>query len=131
ACQLADALCEAAQWRDRRTPTWATQYPPDNHISSRSISTGGAGILLALAELAAEFGDKHYFDALKEGATWLANAPPLPGEPLAGLYTGEAGVAVAVLRVGQVLHNQDFLDHSSQLLGYVAQRGYGPPHNIP
>lgn len=44
------------------------------------------------------------------GADWLAVAAPLPGAAVPGLYIGEAGISVALLRAGQALNDSCLLD---------------------
>jgi predicted Ser/Thr protein kinase len=103
--RLAETICAQA----RPAPSgpgvaWVTSHPLGmGGIHTRDINIGGAGTLLALAELAAVFDEPRLRETLARGAHWLAVAPPFAGEPLAGLYVGEAGVGAALLRAGQVL----------------------------
>lgn len=76
---------------------------------SRDVNAGGAGAILALAELVGEFGDEHHRSTLRSGARRLAIAPPFEGSPLPGLYVGEAGIGAALLRAGQVLRDEELI----------------------
>ncbi len=108
--RVGDALCHAARPSPGREGlAWASNHPLGPGILGRDINTGAAGTLLALADLVAELGDPRHRDVLARGALWLANAPAPGGEPLPGLYVGEAGVAAALLRAGQVLGDDDLL----------------------
>jgi serine/threonine protein kinase len=129
--QLGDALCAAAsRQRSGGGLTWPSEHYREDHIASRNISTGNAGPLLALAELVAELGEQgepRHREALAEGAHSLASAPPLEGPPLSGLYVGEAGIAVALLRAGQVLDDRDLVMSALQRGQSVATL----PHTTP
>jgi hypothetical protein len=82
----------------------------------RDLCLGGAGAVLALAELVGELGGPGQRATLQEGARWLKEMRPLSEQPLPGLYVGEAGVGAALLRVGQVLGDEE-------LMGVAAGRG--------
>jgi lantibiotic modifying enzyme len=83
--------------------------------------------VLALAELVGEFKDPEQRGALEGGVRWLLSEHRLAGEPLSGLYVGEAGVAVALLRAGQVLGAPDLIKAASKLGKWVATL----PHETP
>jgi serine/threonine protein kinase len=108
--RLADSLSRAA------TPceagpglAWASSHPAAGGLRRRDLSCGGAGAVLALAELVAEFGEPEHGEVLRQGARWLAVAPPFAGAPLPGLYVGEAGIGAALLRAAQVLGDGELL----------------------
>jgi len=103
--RLANTICAEA----RPAPAgagvaWVTSHPLGmGGIRTRDINIGSGGTLLALADLADEFGTRRLRETLAQGARWLTDAPSFVGEPLPGLYVGEAGVGAALLRAGQVL----------------------------
>lgn len=99
----------------------------DNVIQSRAVNVGVAGQVLALAELLAEFNDTALRRALEGGVRWLLSGQRLSGEPMAGLYLGEAGVAISLLRAGQVLGEPSIIEAASSLGKWVATL----PHETP
>src|SRR5262249_33485571 len=126
---LADALCAMARPYGERGLAWCDDPELDWHINARNISVGSAGVVLALAEAYQTRDDGRWtigsnppssivhrpsseslHDAVAQGARWLRTAAPVEGEPLPSLYTGEAGVAVAMLRAGQVLHDSRLIE---------------------
>ncbi len=115
--RLGDTLCEEA----RRPPDgqglmWLSKSVNADGMPVRDLCVGGAGAVLALAELVGELGEPRHRSVLVEGARWLEGAPRLEGQPLPGLYVGEAGVGAALLRAGQVLGDGELID-------VVAERG--------
>jgi Lanthionine synthetase C-like protein/Protein kinase domain len=94
---------------------------------STDLNIGGAGAVLGLAELVAELAEPSHRNALAEGARWLAGAPRAPGAPLPGLYVGEAGSSVALLRAGQVLGDPDLIDAATERGHWIATL----PHTSP
>ncbi|HZC18556.1 MAG TPA: protein kinase, partial [Rubrobacteraceae bacterium] len=102
--RLADTLCkEACRIPDGQGLMWMSKSLDPGGMPLRDLCIGGAGAVLALAELVGELGDPEHRSALAEGAYWLKGAPRLEGQPLPGLYVGEAGVGAALLRAGQIL----------------------------
>jgi hypothetical protein len=105
ALRLARTICAEA----RPAPfgeglAWSTCHPlGSGRLRTRDINIGSAGTLLALAELASEYREPGLLEASERAAQWLMVAPPFAGEPLAGLYVGEAGIGAALLRAGQLL----------------------------
>ncbi|MGH2586776.1 MAG: lanthionine synthetase LanC family protein, partial [Dehalococcoidia bacterium] len=127
--RLADTVCRAA----RPAPNghglaWATRHPTSaGGTHTRDLNTGNAGTVLALAELVAAFGDPRHRKVLAEGARWLAVAPPFEGEPLPGLYVGEAGIGAALLRAGQVLGDAPLIDAAVEKGRLIASLPFGSP----
>ncbi|HEX2914990.1 MAG TPA: class IV lanthionine synthetase LanL [Chloroflexia bacterium] len=90
-------------------------------LANRDLHAGTAGTVLALAELVAHLDHDRDLsgqrEILKEAVAWLQIAPRPGGEPLAGLYVGESGIAAALLRAGQVLGE-------AELVAAAASRSY-------
>jgi hypothetical protein len=81
-------------------------------IIGRDLDGGIAGTVVALSEAVSAFGRPTHRAALATAAEWLAGSRSLARTPLAGLYVGESGVAVALLRAAKALARQDLLDES-------------------
>ncbi|MBD0329134.1 MAG: class IV lanthionine synthetase LanL [Thermoleophilia bacterium] len=75
----------------------------DAPLVYRDVGIGTAGLVLALSEVVDVFGDTRHREALEVVARALVHALPPDGEPVSGLYVGEAGIVAALLRAGQVL----------------------------
>jgi hypothetical protein len=126
--RLGDTLREEARRSpDGRGLMWLSKSFEASGMPLRDLCLGGAGAVLALAELVGELGDLGQRATLQEGARWLKEMRPLSQQPLPGLYVGEAGVGAALLRAGQVLGDEE-------LMGVAAERGRGIsslPHGSP
>ena len=85
------------------------------------------GTIIALAELVAEFNDVTQRAVLTSGARWLAEVPRLLGDPLPGLYVGEAGLGAAELRAGQVLSDYSLIANAEKRANWIATL----PHSSP
>jgi lantibiotic modifying enzyme len=96
-------------------------------LRSRDINTGGAGTLLALAELVAELGDPCHQEALAAGARWLVRSPSPGGHLAPGLYIGEAGVGAALLRAGQALGDETLIGEAARRGRWIATLPYESP----
>jgi hypothetical protein len=119
-------VASAKRTPDGRIVGWAMGRRFENTYWSPDLNAGG-GAVIALAELVAEFNEPAHRAALVEGAHWLAEARRPLGDPLPGLYVGEAGVGLAQLRAGQVLRD-------SALVAAAAKRGRWVatlPHSSP
>lgn len=112
---LADSLRAAARWLpDGRGPVWECALYHAAGIWSRDLYAGSAGTLLVLALLVAEFEDAQDVALLRQGISALLCAPRPAGAPLAGLYFGEGGIALAACAAGQVLGNTDLIAAASE-----------------
>ena len=80
---------------------------PGSGPPRRDVSGGAAGVLLALAQPPGRQLSPEAGAAIRRGARWLEASPPLPGGPLPGLYVGESGIGLALLRAGQALDDGD------------------------
>ena len=119
--QLGDKLCREAKWRMSGRPSSLEA------AAELDLSKGSAGILLALTAIASELKDPVHREVTAELAQWLRAIPRSATTPLPGLYYGEAGRAVALLRAGQILGD-------SELITAAAERGHwiaGLPHDSP
>jgi tRNA A-37 threonylcarbamoyl transferase component Bud32 len=123
--RLGDSLCAAAS-RDQAGMFWVSAHDEDGAPERRYLGGGTAGVLLALAELVAQFDDPHHRQALAEGARWLAQSQPI-GTVLPGLYVGESGVAASLLRAGQVLKRPDLVGRAATIAGMVAALPHASP----
>jgi lantibiotic modifying enzyme len=86
-----------------------------------------AGTVLALAELADELASTRHSDVLARGALRLSELPALPGDEPAGLYVGEAGIAAALLRTGQVLDDRALVEVANARTHLLAGRPVQSP----
>ena len=64
---------------------WASGYNQDSGLERRDLGGGSAGVVLALAELVAEFDNPRHRKALIEGTEWLANSKPVWYRPARAL----------------------------------------------
>jgi tRNA A-37 threonylcarbamoyl transferase component Bud32 len=105
--------------------------PIDDSIGSgiayRDLNICLAGVVLALAEVAAEGRNPAHRTALATTAKQLAAAPRLDTRPLPGLYVGEAGVGAALLRAGQVLGNATLVKAAAARGRLVSRLPHGSP----
>jgi hypothetical protein len=126
--RLGDTLCkEASRPPDERGLMWMSKSFDTGGIPLRDLCLGGAGAVLALAELARELDDPEHRATLAEGARWLEGAPRLGGPPLPGLYVGEAGVGGALLRAGQVLGDEKLIDIAAERGRWISLLPYASP----
>ena len=107
--RAADHICAQAE-PGGGVVVWRSTHYFGKGLVGRDVSSGTAGIVLAQAELVGEFEEPAHADVLRRGASALAELPPLAGDRPSGLYVGDAGVAAALLRAGQVLDDTGFID---------------------
>jgi serine/threonine protein kinase len=108
--ELMETICSMARPSPgARGLAWVSTHFLTYGLLSRDINTGNAGVLLALADLVAAHNAACGRETLQAAAHWLCHTPPIGKKPLPGLYVGEAGVGAALLRVGQVLYNEQFI----------------------
>ena len=126
--RLGDTLCRtAAPGPTPGARFWRSRHSAANGAVSWDINTGGAGTVLALAEIVDELGDPTHAATLAEGAAGL-RALPFPGpQALPGLYIGEAGVGAALLRAGQVLRDDGLIASASARGAWIAAQTYTSP----
>ena len=125
--RLGDSLVATAQpARDDGGRFWISAQDGSGPLPSRDLNAGSAGAVLALAELVAEFDDPAQRETLIEAARWLDASRPAE-RPLPGLYVGEAGVAAALLRAGQVLGDRQLIESAAERGRWIAALPYGSP----
>lgn len=126
ALRLGNTLCRSAR-QTAEGVTWDSKRNPGMTVASRDLGTGSAGALLCMARLMKEFDGSHWQWLLHEGARSLVHAPVDRNSALTGLYAGEAGVGVAVLRTGQVLGSQELIDWSVDCSDWISQEPFAGP----
>ena len=99
----------------------------DGNAFYRDVNTGTAGVILALSELVSCFDSMQIRQALAAGAQRLIKAPALPGAVVPGLYVGESGIAVALLRAGLVLGNRQLLAAARKRARRIAAMEHASP----
>jgi serine/threonine protein kinase len=110
AYKLGDTICrEAKVYPGGRGVTWVTRHPSANNIEARDINLGSSGPILALSELVSELGSDTHRETLEAAARYLLATSPIAQDPLPGLYVGESGVGLALLRAGQALGDDRFV----------------------
>jgi hypothetical protein len=126
--KLLDTICTVAQCaEDQEELFWTSTHPLTYGLAARDLNSGNAGTILALAELVAEHPSVQKQTVLARGARWLSKAAPISGRPLPGLYIGEAGVGAALLRSGQVLHDDTLITSAIECGRLVASLVHGSP----
>lgn len=110
--RIGDTLRRLAQPAGAGWVTWASSHPVTQGIPARDLNAGAAGTVLALAELVDEVGGEDLHRLLRAGAGGLAASARPGGAALPGLYVGEAGVAAALLRAGQVLDDPELVEQA-------------------
>jgi serine/threonine protein kinase len=122
--QLGKSLAAAVQQHTGQEG-WLADH--DHFHQSRDLYDGRAGALLALAVLSSSYDDHWCRAALAAGAHSLRLAPSLSVQPLPGLYIGEAGVGLALLRAGQALGDVELIEIASELGRWIATLPYTSP----
>src|SRR6185436_11639490 len=90
------------------------------------LAQGDAGVVLALSALARQFPNAHLGleEAISAGASGLLRAPGYGGERSAALFSGESGIALAILAAGTVLAEPELIDAATAR----AERARAWPH---
>lgn len=132
ASQLFKTLCATAESPVGTNELyWRSTHPHASNTVRRDIYVGNAGVVLTLAELAATEELDDCFRAkemLARAAHWLvATFSPEQHLALAGLYTGEAGVGVALLRAGQVLQDEQLIERACAHGRLISALPYSTP----
>ncbi|HZC53019.1 MAG TPA: lanthionine synthetase LanC family protein, partial [Mycobacterium sp.] len=87
-------------------PPWLSRAADGSLHPLRDINSGVAGVLLGLCDLAECLDDDQAREAVGTAASWLARSRPLREPGLPGLFVGEIGVGIALLRCSEVLQDQ-------------------------
>lgn len=124
--RLGDTLCAVAR-RDERGLFWRSGHrDAAGQEAPRALGAGSAGTLLCLAELYDALREPRHGQVLAEAARWLAASAPLAA-PHPGLYVGEAGVAVALLRAGQVMGDESLIKEALRRSAELAALPHASP----
>lgn len=83
--------------------SWRNEHIDADHVY-RSINQGAAGVLIGLLTVTKVWEFAEFEEDIAGGADWLASQEPDPRA--AGLFTGNAGIALALGLAGQTLDNQ-------------------------
>jgi hypothetical protein len=94
-------------------PCWRNEYFMRS-FHCEGINIGAAGIILGLATIDRALGTDDFAGAIDRGASWLAGRPA-QGNP-GGLFTGNAGVALALTVAARRLGKQEYLDAAARRL---------------
>lgn len=102
-----DAMVEEADETDTGALVW---LDPDSDGPTRSdLGAGSAGVVLALADFANGWNTDRYDEAIERGAQWLCESTQIGPHQLAGLYVGDAGIGVAIMRGGVQVRNDSLV----------------------
>jgi hypothetical protein len=115
--RLTATICRAVQGESAHAG-W--NVPETARVPQRTLYDGTAGVLLALAEIVEVLGDIDARSALSESAHRFAASSPPDGESGGCLYAGEGGVALALLRCGEVLADDWLIDRAVEVGHAVA-----------
>jgi hypothetical protein len=127
--RIGDALVKEA-WQkapDGQGLMWMSKSLDTSGMPLRDLHLGGAGTVLALAELVKELDNPEHRSVLVEGVRWLKGMHPVSEQPPPGLYVGEAGVAAALLRAGQVLSDGELIDVATEKGREISSLPYASP----
>jgi len=83
-------------------------------FQAEAINLGASGIIIGLASIDHAFGRRDFDDDISKGAGWLISRSP--DENSHGLFTGNAGVALALALAGKRLQRRDLIEHSKTRL---------------
>lgn len=120
-------VAEAQDAPGAQDVTWKSGHYASMGFSSRDINTGSGGVVLALAELVGEFGEPEWRSVLRQGAQWLARSSAPKGAHVPGLYVGDMGVAVAILRAAQILGDATLLGAATESAKRIAATSHNSP----
>jgi class IV lanthipeptide synthase len=108
--------------RDFRVPAETGHWWRNAHLlagfESEGINIGAAGIVIGLSSIDAALGISHFDADVIGGAEWLASRPA--AEHAHGLFTGNAGVALALGLASRRYGRADLLRASRERLGLAA-----------
>ncbi|MBV9931135.1 MAG: class IV lanthionine synthetase LanL [Alphaproteobacteria bacterium] len=123
--RIGDALSARMATADATSGDWVDS---SNLPAGDALDVGGgtAGLLLALSELVAVAGDERHRAALSSGARRIAGSDVGEAE-LPGLYVGQAGVAAALLRAGQMLGDKTLIEAAAARSAWVARQAHCSP----
>jgi serine/threonine protein kinase len=98
---------------------WWKNSHAESDFQCEGISLGAAGIILGLASIDQALARRSFDEDIRKGAAWLSSQPD---STACGLFTGNAGVALALTVAGQRLSRSDFIGRAqSRLAAAVAE----------
>ncbi len=118
---------EARYTKNREAAFWVSSHPLTHGLTTCDLNTGNAGTILALAELVGAHPSPRKRKLLEDAARWLTVAPIPHGKSLPGLYVGKAGAGAALLRAGQIMHDQKCIDTALEHGKQIAHLPFGSP----
>ncbi len=124
--RLADSLAEDAK-SSSEEPGWVSRHAVSHGQRAHDVNTGASGAILALAEAVDVFDDPVHREVLGQTAHWLAHAERHALQTMPGLYVGDSGVALALLRAGQILDDQSLIDEARKTERTVASMTHSSP----
>lgn len=86
---------------------WESRHPVAGEFPCEGINVGAAGIILGLSSIDHALQRTDFNDDIGAGADWLASRPL--DSSVAGLFTGNAGVALALAVAGKRLSRPDLV----------------------
>lgn len=107
--------------------TWSYDSGDRDTPAESGIELGFAGIVLMLTEAAPVLNEPEIWHALEQSAIYLRHFRPVYGPEHPGLYVGEAGVGLALLRAGIVLSDTTLVSAAEERGRKVANL----PHSSP
>jgi lantibiotic modifying enzyme len=126
--RLGESLCGAAiEAPDSHGLAWLSRHRGGVLLPCRDLYNGRAGVLVALAELAAELSEPRFSEVVSAGMASLLAGQSADPQPLPSLFVGEAGVGAALLRCGQLLGRQEWIDAAAERGRWVAGRPFVAP----
>ncbi len=90
-------------------------WQPTSGLPLTDLARGDAGVVLALSALARRFLDsgRELHECIDAGARGLLRRSVFGGKPSAALFSGENGVALAILAAGTVLADPSLIDEAA------------------
>jgi hypothetical protein len=123
-----DAICRSAACADGEPGRrWTSRHRLGKGQVLRDVNAGVAGVLIALAEGLATCRHPGWCDVLAGGAEWLEWSRPLPGPDRPGLYVGEMGVAIALIKAGTALGDSAITSAGTDRSRRVARSPFTSP----
>jgi len=118
---------EVRYTKNREAAFWISSHPLTHGLATCDLNTGNAGTILALAELVGVHSSPSKRKLLEDAVRWLTVAPIPHGKLLPGLYVGRAGAGAALLRAGQIMHDQKCINAALERGKQIAHLPFGSP----
>ncbi|RFS26889.1 hypothetical protein DVR12_03645 [Chitinophaga silvatica] len=109
-------LIEEAYWSESGVCWPTNRKDRDTQVGSERLYMydGDSGIILFLLELYKLTGEEKYIDLIKSAANRIANNIDTVGDP--GFYTGMAGIAYVLFKVGETLNETIYTAKAIEIL---------------